>query len=200
MAEEGISFIEGMRLLAGAPKDLSADGTAPDAAREWAMVDAGSWLSEVLEGLRTPEGLAAAGLPDGFRGTLRPYQETGRNWLWFLAHLGLGVCLADDMGLGKTVQVLSLLLTLKENQETETPSLLVLPASLLANWKAEIERFAPDLTNLFVHPSETDPAKLAEAPDAALAGVDLAVTTYAMLSRQSWLREVPWRLVILDEA
>ena len=199
-AEDGLSFIEGMRLLAGASPDLSADGAVSDAAREWAYVDAGPWLSEVLSGLRTPEGLSGEGLPDGFRGALRPYQETGRNWLWFLANLGLGACLADDMGLGKTVQVLSLLLTLKEKGDSQKPSLLVLPASLLANWKAEIERFAPDLKTLFVHPSENDPAKLAKNPDAVLNGVDLAVTTYAMLSRQEWLREVSWRLAILDEA
>ena len=199
-AGEGISFIEGMRLLAGASADLSADDGPADAAREWSFVNAGAALSEVLAGLRAPEGLAAAGSPEGFRGTLRPYQEVGRNWLWFLANLGLGACLADDMGLGKTVQVLSLLLTLKEGNPAAKPSLLVLPASLLANWKAEIRRFAPILATLFVHPSESDPSALAENPEAALDGVDLALTTYGMVSRHSWLRDVSWRLAILDEA
>ena len=66
------------------------------------------------------------------------------------------------MGLGKTIQVLSLLLALKKEQKTAgKPSLLVLPASLLANWKAEMERFAPTLDACFVHPSETDKSTLA---------------------------------------
>ena len=47
--------------------------------------------------------------PDGFRGTLRPYQRRGLSWLSFLGRLGIGAVLADDMGLGKTVQLLSLL-------------------------------------------------------------------------------------------
>ena len=85
---------------------------------EWSFVDAGKWLSEILSGLRDPEGLDAGGCSGDFRGTLRHYQETGHNWLWFLSSLGLGACLADDMGLGKTIQVLSVLLAMKgENKK-----------------------------------------------------------------------------------
>jgi non-specific serine/threonine protein kinase len=123
------------------------------------------------------------------------------------------------MGLGKTVQVLSLLVALKgssqaksmpgngkrgaRREETANPSLLVLPASLLANWKAEIERFAPGLVTRFVHPAELGRDRLeelAESPADSLRGVDLVVTTYTMLARQSWLLELEWRLAILDEA
>ena len=99
-AEEGISFIEGMRLLAGAPADLAADGSS-DEDREWAFVDAGEWLSDILAGLRDPSGLTSGGRDKDFKGTLRHYQETGRNWLLFLSNLRLGACLADDMGLGR---------------------------------------------------------------------------------------------------
>ena len=75
-------------------------------------------------------------------------------WLHLLSGLGLGACLADDMGLGKTIQVLSLLLIQKRQDGPATkPSLLVAPASLLANWAAEIERFAPGLNAMIVHPS-----------------------------------------------
>ena len=152
-AGEGISFIEGMRLLAGAPADLDADGSSEGGASEWSFIDSGEWLSDVLSSLRNPDGLTSGWRSKDFRGALRPYQEIGRNWLWFLTNLGLGACLADDMGLGKTIQILSLLLALKESGKPSTkPSLLVLPASLLANWKAEIKRFTPTLKAFFIHP------------------------------------------------
>ncbi len=200
----GISFIEGMRLLAGAPADLSADGSTADGGQAWSYVDAGSWLSDVLAGLRNPEGLSGAARSKDLRGTLRNYQQIGADWLWFLSSLGLGACLADDMGLGKTIQVLSLLLALKQGRRRGAkPSLLVLPASLLANWKAEIARFAPTLNTAFIHPSETEAAALAglaAKPTDALAGTDIVLTTYAMLPRNPWLLDIDWRLVILDEA
>jgi SNF2 family DNA or RNA helicase len=200
----GISFIEGMRLLAGAPADLSAADSAEVAEQEWAFVDAGDWLSGMLSGLRNPDGLATAGDSKHFHGTLRPYQKIGRDWLYFLSNIGLGACLADDMGLGKTVQIISLLVALKENAGAKKkPSLLVLPASLLANWKAELTRFAPSLTTRFVHPSETDKstlAAMAKARDKAFPTCDIVLTTYGMLLRQKWLLDLEWQIVILDEA
>lgn len=203
-AGNGISFIEGMRLLAGAPADLAADESALDGARDWTVVNAGSWLAEVLSSLRDPQRLAEGAPAAQFRGALRPYQETGHRWLWFLSKLGLGACLADDMGLGKTIQVLSLLMSLKETGGSpRKPSLLVLPASLLANWKAELNRFAPTLTTCFAHPSESSSGRTSGVESDAgriPPGVDLVLTTYGMLLRQAWLREVAWRLVILDEA
>jgi len=197
----GISFIEGMRLLAGAPADLDAAGDGDGPERRWAFVQAGAWLGELLAGLRDPENLRRADPGDALKTTLRHYQQAGVNWLWFVTGLGLGACLADDMGLGKTIQVLSLLLAVKGDEPR--PSLLVLPASLLANWKSEIARFAPSLSVRFVHPSETprdDLAALAESPAESLEGVDAVLTTYGMLLRQPWLRQLEWRLVVLDEA
>jgi non-specific serine/threonine protein kinase len=197
-AGEGISFIEGMRLLAGAPAGLEASELPGKDDREWAHVTSGKWLSELLSRLRDPDSLEHGGVSRDFRGTLRPYQVQGQNWLTFLTDLGLGACLADDMGLGKTVQVLAVLLRIKErkagtgNGTGEKPSLLVLPASLLANWKDEIRRFAPSLSVRFIHPSET--------AGAGAAGADLIITTYGMLLRQTGLLETDWRLVILDEA
>src|SRR5262249_37776605 len=79
------------------------------------------------------------------------------------------------------------------------PSLLVVPASLIANWRAEIERFAPSLTYAIAHPSET-PAGKEELAAEDVADADLVITTYGMLSRLAWLRERTWNLVILDEA
>ncbi|MFQ5329837.1 MAG: DEAD/DEAH box helicase [Thermodesulfobacteriota bacterium] len=203
-AGEGISFIEGMRLLAGASANLEVDGAIGNGDHEWSFVDAGSWLSDILSGLRNPDGLVSGGCSKDFNGTLRHYQESGHNWLWFLSNLGLGACLADDMGLGKTIQVLSLLLSLKEEHGgSGKASLLVLPVSLLANWKAEMKQFTPTLEALFVHLSEMDKASLVamgKEPGKAFAQTDLVLTTYGMLLRQKWLLDVEWRLVILDEA
>jgi SNF2 family DNA or RNA helicase len=201
---DGLSFIEGMRLLAGTSTDLGIDDTPKTDDREWAFVRAGAWLSEALAGLRNPETLAGTGGSKSFCGTLRPYQAIGHEWLGFLSSLGLGACLADDMGLGKTIQILSLLVSRKETRKNgDKPSLLVLPASLLANWRDEIGRFAPTLQACFVHPSETGKAEFsAMAADLALtlAGKDLVLTTYGMLLRQPWLLDMEWELVILDEA
>ncbi len=202
-AGEGVSFIEGMRMLAGAPPDLGAAPESPDGDRDWTQVRSGEWLNSILAKLRDPEQLEEENSDTGFLATLRPYQEVGQAWLGFLARLGLGACLADDMGLGKTIQVLALLVAMKERQPSSKPSLLVMPASLLANWKAEIKRFAPTLRTVFVHPSETEPATLdamSDDPTGSLAGVDLALTSYGMLLRREWLRDIDWRLVILDEA
>lgn len=202
--EGGISFIQGMRLLAGAPADLDIGASAKDEDHQWSFVNAGNWLSDILAGLRDPNRLVAKKQSTSFHGTLRSYQKTGHDWLWFLSSLGLGACLADDMGLGKTIQILSLLLSIKEARKLpKRPSLLVLPASLLSNWKAEIERFAPSLDACFVHPSElseNDLAAIAKEPEKIISGADVVLTTYGMLARQSWLLDVQWRLVILDEA
>jgi len=199
-AESGLSFAEALRMLAGA--DIDADGAAEPADADWSRVVAGPWLAEALRGLRSPEALARIDPGRGLRGRLRPYQETGVRWLHFLTRLGLGACLADDMGLGKTIQVLSLLLT--ERRESAgaigRPSLLVAPASLLANWAAEIERFAPDLIALVAHPSAMPAAALKSVDADQLAGVDLVVTSYGSLLTLPWLRANAWHLVVLDEA
>jgi len=191
-AADGLPFGRAMRLLAGA----SLDDTVPVDV-DWAEVVAGDWLADLLRGLRSPEGLAAATLPGpALRATLRPYQEAGVRWLHLLTRLGLGACLADDMGLGKTIQVLSLLLTL----ERQRPSLLVAPASLLANWQQEAERFTPTLRCLIAHPSAMPQEELRALDAEQLAGVDLVITSYGTLMRLPKLQEMPWHLVVADEA
>jgi SNF2 family DNA or RNA helicase len=154
---------------------------------------------------RDPEGAAQSGGLGGDRsrqalkGTLRPYQQVGLRWLYLLAKLGLGACLADDMGLGKTIQVLSLLLVLKK-QSSGKPSLLVAPASLLANWAAELERFAPSLKVMIAHTSAVSGEELKNMPADSLADVDVVITSYGSLLRLPWLTETCWRLAVLDEA
>src|SRR5688572_22814384 len=200
-AEQGrLSFSEGMRLLAGAGRSEDEASTLA-AAEGWSRVEAGAWLSRTLESLRGPDGLAAADPGADLRGTLRPYQKTGVAWLAFASSLRLGVCLADDMGLGKTIQVLALLLLRKRRARGgEPPHLLVAPASLLANWQAEIERFAPSLTTLLAHPSAMPSRDLADLAGDDLDGTDLIITTYGTLARMEALRAREWSLVVLDEA
>jgi SNF2 family DNA or RNA helicase len=201
--ESGLSFYDGMRLLAGVPRKQDGIASA-DQDRDWIGLTAGTALEEALRKLREPESLASARSP-GLRAQLRHYQQTGVSWLSLVTGLGLGACLADDMGLGKTVQVIGLLLHRKSIRAAHDPdgvtrsSLLVVPASLLANWKAELDRFAPTLSFLIAHSSENTTGKRQiEAQDAQ--GLDLLITTYGMLSRTEWLRQRDWDLVILDEA
>ncbi|CDK99177.1 Uncharacterized ATP-dependent helicase ywqA [Magnetospirillum gryphiswaldense MSR-1 v2] len=190
MAErDGLSFAEAMRLLAGA---AIAEDSPDEATRQWSQVTAGPWLAETLKALRDPAALAEP-LPM-LKATLRPYQKVGVHWLHLLTGLGLGACLADDMGLGKTIQVLALLLT----HRGKGPSLLVAPASLLANWAAEIDRFAPDLRALIFHPSAM-PADRIKQLD-GFDDVDLVITSYGTLLRLPVLTATDWNYLVLDEA
>jgi non-specific serine/threonine protein kinase len=194
--QEGLTFAEAMRLLAGA--DVTGDDE-PAAAADWSHITAGAWLTATLRALRNPDG---AGVDPGpaLKGRLRPYQKTGVEWLHLLSGLGLGACLADDMGLGKTIQVLSLLLIQKRKGAAPKPSLLVAPASLLANWAAEIEGFAPGLNARVVHPSAMSAEDLNQMTGEGLSGLDLVITSYGSLLRLPVLGETSWRFVVLDEA
>jgi non-specific serine/threonine protein kinase len=206
-AQNGLGFREAVRLLAGADAEGpgTSDGTSADASSDagagWSQVVAGPWLAETLKGLRSPEGLAQIDPGAALNATLRPYQQVGVRWLYLIAKLGLGACLADDMGLGKTIQVLSLLLVLKrQTAGRQQPNLLVAPASLLANWASEIERFAPGLKALIAHPSALPAAALKTMAPERLRDVDLVITSYGSLLRVPWIAEANWRLVVLDEA
>jgi len=185
-------------MLAGA----NVAGTEEDAGQvetEWSQVVAGPWLADTLKGLRGQEGLEKIEVGPALHGTLRPYQQIGVRWLHLLTGLGLGACLADDMGMGKTIQVLSLLLVLKR-QGKGRPSLLVAPASLLANWASEAERFAPSLKLLIAHPSLMPASELKGLTHERLQDLDVVVTSYGSLLRIPWLMETGWNLVVLDEA
>ncbi len=197
-ADHGLPFAEAMRLAAGASLDAGAD--ADEA--QWSDVSAGDWLAQTLRGLRQPEGLAQVDPGPALKASLRPYQQAGLRWLYLLTRLGLGACLADDMGLGKTIQALALLLVLKRERagEVGAPSLLVAPASLLANWAAEAERFAPDLRLLIAHPSARSKDELRGLDAAALEAADLVITSYGTLLRLAVLAQPHWRVVIADEA
>jgi non-specific serine/threonine protein kinase len=212
---EGIDFVKGMRLLAGA--DFGG-GAAVTADADWTEVTAGDWIRDTLAAVRDPQGRTDCEPGRGLAATLRPYQADGVRWLWLLSRLGLGACLADDMGLGKTIQVIDLFLRLRDEPQAASgrvgtrgrrsaaatrPSLLVVPASLVGNWKQEIARFAPQLRAIFVHRSETEAAaldRLAADPQRELAEHDVVITTYTLVKKLAWITQIPWRLVVLDEA
>jgi superfamily II DNA or RNA helicase len=137
--------------------------------------------------------------PEGFTGTLRPYQRRGLGWLHFLRDTGLGGCLADDMGLGKTIQVLALLLTV-HRERPGNPSLLVLPLSLLANWRREAARFTPELRVFDFHGADRW-TRLETS--GGFAAHDLVLTTYGTL-RMDIARideqQAHFAYAVLDEA
>lgn len=202
---EGLSFTEGLRLLAGAFEPQITEASLEDVAK-WSKMIEGPWLNETLSKLRHPEQSEVQNLHvilrEHFLADLRPYQQAGVQWLWWLYSLRLGGCLADDMGLGKTVQILALLLLVKHLSagDKRQPSLLILPASLLGNWQAEISKFTPDLNIWIAHSSalNAEVIKITDFPD--LSNTELVITTYAYAHRLPWLSQVSWNIVVLDEA
>ncbi len=218
--DDGISFLEGMRLLAGT--QVQTSGTVAAETSQWSTVIAGEWLAETLRQIRDPHGIVGCSPGSGLKATLRPYQADGVRWLWFMTQLGLGACLADDMGLGKTIQVIDLILRLRQADEhsgtgnlrrppsnarrtgnRSGPFLLIVPASLIGNWKQELEKFAPQLKVFLAHRSECDAAtldRIAKKPLPELNGYDVVVTTYTLIRSSAWPTEIHWRMVVLDEA
>ena len=210
---DGIDFLQGMRLLSGAG---IADQAAEESVSAWTRCQPGPWLEETLRRLRNPDDEIKLDPQGRLQAKLRPYQADGVRWLWFADQLRLGVCLADDMGLGKTIQVLALLLQLKDAKQLEhgkrrrksdsgptAPALLIVPTSLLGNWQREAERFAPDLKCFVAHRSTADPStmrQLADDPTRKLRGYDLVLTSYGTARKAKWLRDLAWRVLILDEA
>lgn len=190
--DDGLTFAEGMRLLAG------VDGPLADTAETWSRPRAvpGKWLQEALEQIRSPDSdhKSAQILRASLKAELRHYQDAGVRWLNQLNRMRLGAILADDMGLGKTIQVISLLLLKKHSAGKKNCALLVVPASLIGNWKIELDRFAPSLAYWIAHPS----GQGNQRPERA--DFDLAITTYGSVGRLAWLAEQTWELVIADEA
>jgi superfamily II DNA or RNA helicase len=199
--EGGIGFLDGMRLLAGFdPRQLAAEEESTEMVHDWSDIVAGKNLAQLLDQMRDP---AEAAPPPNLHATMRPYQLKGFAWLQFMTRLGLGACLADDMGLGKTIQVIALLLAKKADKGVRAPGLLVVPASLVGNWKAEVAKFAPDLKLFIAHPSQTSREQLDLAvkhTTEALRGCDAMLTTYQFLQRTEAWQLHPWSVVILDEA
>jgi superfamily II DNA or RNA helicase len=183
---------EGEALRFGAHQALVLDALL--AAEPAVEVDA--IFARARERLRSFDRLAPAEAPEGFTGSLRPYQQIGLAWLALLADLGLGGCLADDMGLGKTIQLLAHLAARKaQGLPAGRPSLLVVPKSVVPHWADEAARFTPSLRLGIFHGADR------HVLAGSLASYDVLVTTYATLRLDlPRLREMEFDLVVLDEA
>jgi superfamily II DNA or RNA helicase len=156
--------------------------------------------------LRNFEGITAVDPPAGFTGQLRGYQRAGLGWLYFLQRFGFGGCRADDMGLGKTVQVLALMESRRElrarpdaagngQQGKLPPSLVVVPRSLVFNWRQEAARFTPGLKVL----DHTGINRA--APGEHFHDHDVVLTTYGTLRRDILqLKDFAFDYCIVDEA
>ncbi len=130
-------------------------------------------------------------VPATLKGSLRPYQEKGLRWLYTNTVKGFGTCIADDMGLGKTIQVISLILKLKEENRIKGQSLVVCPTTLLGNWVKELHGFAPSLNVSVYH-----------GPDRKLdEKADIIITTFAVLRIDiEDIKKKSWGLLVIDEA
>ncbi len=132
----------------------------------------------------------------GFSLPLKHYQERGTEWMLKLHHMGLGGILADDMGLGKTIQAIGFLEGLRLQAESEFV-LIVVPTSLVFNWKSEIQRFAPSLE---VEIFETK-NKLKHAQEWKASPPKLVLITYGLMAEhEDFLTEFHWKTIIFDEA
>ncbi len=130
---------------------------------------------------------------------LRGYQQRGFQWIQALYRLRMGGVLADDMGLGKTLQVIAAILWAKEREGTQ-PSLVVAPTSLVYNWEAEVNRFAPELSTAVVDGSQRARVlRWTEIKEKQ--NVDIIITSYPLLWRDiSFIGGCTFRFVVLDEA
>ncbi|WP_439557741.1 DEAD/DEAH box helicase, partial [Dyadobacter sp.] len=140
------------------------------------------------------ETIQPVAIPAGLRASLRKYQQEGLNWLNFLDEFGFGGCLADDMGLGKTVQIIAFLLLQKEKRGQST-SLIIVPTSLIFNWQAEVQKFAPGLKMLTIYGAD----RQREIQD--FEHFDIVLTSYGtLLSDVNFLKKFMFNYIILDES
>jgi superfamily II DNA or RNA helicase len=159
-------------------------------------VDWDEGFARARDALRRFERIEAEEPPPTFRGELRAYQKEALGWMRFLRTFGFGGCLADDMGLGKTVMVLAMLDARRTDPDRRhRPSLVVMPRSLIFNWKSEAARFAPQLRVVdFAHAERRD------ALD-TIVDADVLLTTYGTLRRDvPALGDHQFDYVVLDEA
>jgi superfamily II DNA or RNA helicase len=152
-------------------------------------------IESYVERFRGEPEIIPVEIPPEFKASLRPYQQHGVDWLQHLASHGLGGFLADDMGLGKTAQTIANICVEHAEGRLTAPALIVVPTSLVANWSAELAKFAPHLNVVVLHGLERHEKR------EQLDNVHAVVTTYTVLTRDiEAMKHLPWHLVVLDEA
>jgi len=167
--------------------------------QELAVITAQSAVwQKTVQGLLADDHVIDRPAPSSLQAVLRPYQQSGFNWLAFLYDHGLGGILADDMGLGKTVQTISLICHARARTPAGPPFLVVAPTSVVGNWTAEVRRFAPQLRVVVLTETLTRSGidLAAELRDA-----DVVLTSYALfrLDYEQYSAQ-PWSGLVLDEA
>ena len=151
---------------------------------------------EVRELIRQFTTQSVIPLPEGINAQLRPYQERGYSWMYRNMKTGFGSIIADDMGLGKTLQVITLLLKMKEEGTLDkSKALVVVPTGLLYNWQSEVKRFAPQLLVGVYHGSARN------IKDADCQKADIILSTYGVVrSDAELLKKQKWQVLVIDEA
>ena len=151
-------------------------------------------LEEKYERLKENHSIKPIEAPAHLQAILRPYQESGFQWLNYLREVQWGGILADDMGLGKTIQALSFLHHLKAETGT-LKAMVVCPTTLMFNWQNEIKKFTPNLTYYMHHGGARSRGNLSDDK------IDVIITTYGTLrSDIKQFVEVSFDYVILDES
>ncbi len=180
---------------------------------------------ESVDLIISQDAIEAIEVPSEVQATLRPYQEKGFQWLYYLSEQNFGGCLADDMGLGKTLQTICMLtkahkeelicehnqvrtqpesqLSLFDNPDkTEQiestyspPSLIIMPTSLVHNWYREIKKFAPHL-KINIHSGQHRTNRL-ETFD----NFDIILSSYGIVRNDiELLKNYTFRYIVLDES
>ncbi len=188
---------------AGGKLPLSQAGRIQELLQQVGKANVSDGAKDLFKKLKDVDEIKVVKKPRNLKAQLRPYQEQGFQWLWFLHDIASGGILADDMGLGKTVQTIALLLAVKSAVEKDAKAdgkkkfkaLIVAPTSVVTNWERELDKFAPSLKHMVWHgggrKERTD-----ELEDA-----DVVITSYALLRRdEELLSKLDLTYGILDEA
>ncbi|MFN4174921.1 MAG: SNF2-related protein, partial [Parachlamydiaceae bacterium] len=128
---------------------------------------------------------------EALKSTLRPYQEVGVNWLWFLYTHRLSGLLSDDMGLGKTHQAMGLMASIQAYKK-DAKFLVVCPTSVLHHWEDKLKQYFPTLRHFTFHGLKRDFTKILDA--------DLVITSYGILRNEiDKFKSIPFELAVFDE-
>lgn len=180
-SKDGTSLSEILQIISGIKEDDNKENISLEFTRK-------DWLKRFIDKQFSCD--IQNSLSINFNGTLRTYQYDAFKWLYGMNRLNFGVCLADDMGLGKTIELLSFLDKYKE--ENGENVLLIVPASLIENWKNEIKKFTPDI-DYFVLRGQN---QLQFGKTNAF----LTITTYQTAVKSKYLDSINWDIIVLDEA